>query len=297
MTSTELHQKIAAFVADRLNEDEYRARVRNTVKPCDDCAPSFTRDLVARMALPRNGRQEPSAERGRMLRDAPGGAGTAREPREPASADASQIVAPDRSLGDVVTTPGVVIALALVVAAVAFLLGGEESTKRLSVRAADEAVPVDIATPQPQNLFNEAVNSFSRIASGEVGVQVPGEKRREVEEYFAKNGVSYSVRFPSVALPLAGGIVSRYGGRAFAQLVYSAKDRAIYVVEVPAAELRGGTRLYVTADVLARLEKGERIGETTAEGQSLVMFRDGDLVIAAVGNMEPQELQRAVRGG
>jgi hypothetical protein len=297
MTSNELHQKIADFVADRLNEEEYRTRVRNAVRPCEDCGQTFTRDLVARTALARGAHAEATAaNRGPALTngttpddaaiDRPGLAAAAANPQRSA----------ERSLADIVSPVGIVIAVIAVVASLGMLMRSDPTDNGLEVREADEAVPVEVQASQPQNLFNEAVRTFSLVASGAIGVQVSGEKRSDVEEYFTKNGIAYSVRFPQVSLPLTGGIVSRYGDRAFAQLVYSSPAHAVYVIEVPAAELRGGTRLYVTPDILARLEKGERIREMTAEGESLVMFRDGDMVITAVGNMEPAQLERAVRG-
>jgi hypothetical protein len=299
MTSNELHSQIAAFVADRIDEEEFRARARSTVRPCEDCGPTFTRDLVARMALARGSRRDSGGQSGEPKSLANGrgdaaGAATRRvatDPRATAPADAQR-----RPLADIVTPAGVLVAIVAILGSLALLLRGEESPDGLGVRAAEEQVPVEVTAAQPQNLFNEAVRTFSQVASGALGVQVSGEKRRSVEEYFASNGVAYSVRFPQVSLPLTGGIVTRYGDRSFAQLVYSSKEHAVYIIETPVAELRDGKRLYVTPDILARLEGGERIRETTAEGESLLMFRDADIVITAVGNMEPAELERTVRG-
>lgn len=298
MTSNELHQQIAEFVADRLNEDEYRARARAAIRPCEDCGRTFTRDLAARMALSRSARPETSAdERGGLLSN---GAAIEEHPPERAHQPERQVTEPpgrlERFFGDLVSPAGIVVALLLVGLSLGWLLRSEESPTRLKLRTADEATPVEVKASQPQNLFNEAVRVFALLRRGEMEVQVPGEKRREVEEYFARNGVGYTVSFPSIALPLTGGIVSRYGDRAFGQLVYSSKEHAVYIFEVPTDELRGGKRLYVTQDILERLERGERIREMTAEGESLVMFRDGGLVITAVGNMAPEELSRFVRG-
>ena len=298
MTSKELHQQIAAFVADGLDEQEYRSRARTAVRPCEDCGRTFTRDLAARLALSGSGRQEPPPdERGGLLENGV-------EDRDEAAertalrehAPTQQPGALERVLGDLVSPAGIVLAALALVLAAGWMVRSEETVGGLTLRTADEAVPVEVTASQPQNLFNEAVRVFALLRRGEMEVQVPGEKRLAVEEYFAANGVGYSARFPNIALPLTGGIVSRYGDRAFAQLVYSSKDRAVYVFEVPTTELREGKRLYVTQDILERLERGERIRELTSEGESLVMFRDGDLVITAVGNMEPEELSRFVRG-
>lgn len=251
---------------------------------------------MARMALARSGRDEPEAAvgAGALLNGTVPGTSSHRhaaveEPVHPKAVE--------RALSEVISPVGIASAVAVLLIAVGWMLfGGEDTASELAVREADESAPVDVQHVQPQNLFNEAMRSFGLIARGELGVQVPGEKRRTVEEYFASNGITYAVSFPIARLPLTGGIVTRYGGRAFAQLVYSNDQHAVYVLQVPVDEVRSGKRLYIMPDVLARLEKGEKIREMTPEGESLVMLRQGDVVITAVGNMAPEELEALVRG-
>lgn len=294
MTANQLHKLITEFVAERSVDSAPRTRARGAAP--DDRGPTFTRDLIARMATARSGRNDaPASSDDRELLN--GAADTASEPSRPA-----QLPAPVplrgivRFASDLITPVGVVVSSVVVVLALAWMMSeSPTAVSGVDVRTADEAAPVDVVASQPQNLFNEAMRSFTLVASGQLGVQVPGETIRDVEKYFAANGVGYSVRFPIKAMPLTGGIVSRYGGRAFAQLVYTSGPQAVYVIEVPTEELRSGKRLYVTEDVLARLEKGERIQEMTPEGESLIMMSDGNLVIAAVGNMEPQQLARMIR--
>src|SRR5512133_1477301 len=275
VTAPELHTQIAEFVHNRLNEGEYRARMRGLAEDSSETGPAYTRDLAARLSLTRNDAPTDNSEPAASLPQGDGSSNDRPAARAQHEAPPPPETAIDRFALRTVSGGLIVAALVIAVIGIVLVTRNTEAQEGLNIAEADSAAPVQVEVTQPRNLFNEATSNFELVAAGKLGTQDSGESRREVEQHFADNGVGYTVEFPPVPLPLAGGIVSRYGDRNVAQLVYSHGAKAIYVLEVPKEEVRRGTSLYVTPDVLERLDRGEKIIEETPEGRSMVAFGSG----------------------
>jgi hypothetical protein len=285
VTSKELHEEITAFVTDRVDEREYRAKVQQNVKSCPDCRASYERELVARLAA-RDRSGSPGAPSA-----SPAGAldGTASSAAQRASAPgALRAHAGKPNWLDTFHTYyfssfGIVLALVLVIGCAFLLYSHRPAPGPLNAVHSDAAVKVDGMPSAPENFFNRAAKNFDAMLAGKLGVDSKTEDQAELREYFKSNGVSYPVLFEPVRASLAGGLVSHHGGQSFAHLVYSKGETYLYLFEVPYAALASGNVVYVTPDVLKRLDGGETIWEEPL-GSPLAMYRKGDIVIAALSN-------------
>jgi hypothetical protein len=194
----------------------------------------------------------------------------------------------DRFAASYMSPIGISIALLMVLGGAWFLFGSGlvESEQPFVVQEGATAPVADTSTSTlPANFFNKASKNFDAILAGQLAVQRATESRGELEQYFREHGVGYAVQFADVKAPLAGGVISEHDGTDLAHLVYASGDTLVYIFEVPESILRKGDIVYVTEDVLQRLNAGETIWVEEAPRQSQVVFKKGDVVMTITANV------------
>jgi hypothetical protein len=291
VTSSEIHEQITAFVEERLDEAEYRNKVRGQIAPCPDCRSTYEHELATRMVVHERAPQ-PS------LLGAPGGTigNPAAEPGggDYASLNGTRAHGEGERRSSFLTSPiGIVIALVVVVASGYMLLRSTDRGGDRIIVETPAAGGAARAPKGPENFFNKADDNFSALAGGKLSVQHATADQAELAKYFKENGVAYDVTFAPVHAALDGGIISEHGTTRLAHLVYMKDDATIYLFEVPVAMLRKGSVVTIPDVVFQQLDAGKTIWEEPS-GHRLAVFKKGDLVCAVVSNARREDLEKII---
>jgi hypothetical protein len=290
LTQKEIHEQITAYVNDRVDEQEYRKKIEGQIKDCPECRTSFEEELKARMVERPGPRQNFSS-------DAPGGTLSGQTNRLPSGEDsAAKNLQPDdngswlsRFGTNYISTGGIIVALLLVIGGVVMLVnppGGGGATSEQSFVVSEGAPVIDTSTStRPQNYFNKASKNFKEIRDGKFPLGVEASDNAALKQYFQQQSVGYDVQFPTVSIPLAGGVVSQHGSTRLAHILYAKDDTMIYVFQVPEQLLRQGNVMYVTEDVMQQLSAGQKIWVEESGTSSQVTYKQGDVIFNATSNV------------
>jgi hypothetical protein len=289
LTQKEIHEQITAYVNERVDEQEYRKKIEGQIKECPECRTSFEEELKARMVERPGGRQSFSTDAaGETLdgksRQLPSGHDSAAKSHQP-DGDESWL---SRFSANYVSSGGIIFALLLVIGGVGLLVytpgGGGAPEKSFVV--AEGAPVIDTSTStRPQNYFNKASKNFQAIRDGKFPLGVEATDNAMLKQYFQQQKLGYDVQFPTVTIPLAGGVVSQHGSTRLAHMLYTKADTMIYVFEVPEGLLRQGNVMYVTDDVMQRLTAGEKIWVEESGTHSQVTYKQGDVIFNVTSNV------------
>jgi hypothetical protein len=189
---------------------------------------------------------------------------------------------------------GMIVAALLVIGGLWVLIDEPGSSASAIVDTPAPAVSSDGTTKKvvAENFFNKALQNFEAIRAGQLSPQISTGDSHELSESFKEKGVGYDVVYPHVAAPLVGGVVSNHGDLHLAHIIYTKGEQVYYLFEVPQAELRKGEAIYVTKDVMDRLDHGEKVWQEPG-GELLVMFKKGEIVCAMVSNAPRAAMESA----
>ncbi len=299
VTCQEIHDQIAAFVSDRIDEAEYRHKIEQHIGACPDCGKRYHEEIHARLEAQESARaaaaaREASAAIGAR---ADGHRGAAAYAADRASTGTARDSWFDRFANEYVSAAGVGVAILLIVVGATMLyFGSQDVGAPAGPVAAAPVVRDSLARPdRPLNLFNAASFNYDRLRVGKLAVDQKSDDTGDLRSYFKEHGVGYPVEFGSVGAPLQGGFVSTHhtpnGERHFAHLVYSTGNTMLYLLEVPDSVLRKGDAVYLTDDAIGRLTSGEVLWEQPDEDRTLALFNRDGIVIAAVGNVDRPTMQ------
>jgi hypothetical protein len=304
VTCQEIHDQITAFVDDRIEEEEYRHKVQQHIKVCSDCRTAYEMELLTKLAVSKHGK--PASAPASLRKSIASGVDQLdaerrqqiEKSRPTASANDSWF---DRIAVGFLSPAGIGIAVVLVIAGAFGLLYAPAATPTDQV-VEQPAVPEPVQWKRPDNpvnFINAASHNYDLIQAGELTVQHQTADPKELEEFFKENGVSYPVLSEIVRAPLAGGVVSNHRvtqeqTEHFAHLVYAKDDMIFYVFEVPVEDLKEGSVVYLTEDMLERLDNGEKFWEQPTPTRTLVMFKQGDIVTVMVANANRPTVEQMV---
>lgn len=287
MTCKELHEEITAFVDNRVDEEEYRKKVQQHITYCPDCRAAYELELMTKLAArDRSARAAaPDSLRDSILEDVDKISRERKEEIQRSNRSARRSDWLDAFFANYFSPIGIGIALLLVIAGASVLLYQHRGLDVPAGLAKGGGAPVKVngVPSAPENFFNKAAKNFDAILAGQLDLEIKTEDSTELRSYFQSNGISYPVVFLPVRAPLAGGVISHHGKRNFAHLVFTKGSTYLYIFEVPYDALVAGDIVYVTPDVLKRLDNGEHIWEEPL-GNPLVMYKRGGVVMAAVSN-------------
>lgn len=294
LSCEDIHAQIKEYVQNRINEDEYRRDVAGHIQDCSSCREAYAEEVMTRMVVRSRfaGNATPEETRASIERSLDELSGASMPSRRHSHARRSKRKSPQVPI---------FVLLLLVTGLGAYILlfndwGPEEAaTETVAVeRPRRSTLPTSAPTRKstgPVNFFNQALENYKEVTSGELAVEYEASNLSALKQKFAENQVS-QVTFSGVSLPLKGGIVSTHGDVHLAHMVYSDGTTLLYVFEAPLSVLENGNAVYITQDVVEKLQSGEKIWLRSGGGINLVMYKNGDAVDAAVANAPPLKLQK-----
>jgi hypothetical protein len=295
LTCQELHEQISAYVDNRVDAVEYRRKIEQHISYCPECRAAYQAELATKMVVRDRYSRMPASES--LRRNIAGSldslSALEREEAERARPPLRRGDWIDRFAADYLSPTGIVVALLLVLGGAGLIVLFPRTGQSPVLSGGTGGPVVDTAAGgHSQNFFNKAEDNFQAIVDGKLHLQLATQKPEELQQYFKQNGVGYDVRFTQVRAPLAGGVVSQHGKTRFAHMVYTSGDTILYVFEVPHDALVRGDIVYVTSDVLERLDKGEDIWIEPMPNRSLVMIKRDGVMMAVAGNVPKATLQQ-----
>ena len=293
LSCEDIHAQIKEYVQNRINEDEYRRDVAGHIQDCSSCREAYAEEVMTRMVVRSRfpGNATPEETRTSIERSLNALSGTSLPARRHSYTRRSKRKSPQVPI---------FVLLLLVTGLGAYILffndwGPEETVTETVERPRRSTRPTSAPTRKssgPVNFFNQALENFKSIESGELSVQFEATNLSSLKQTFSENQVS-SVAFAGVSLPLKGGIVSTHNDDVhLAHMVYSDGTTLLYIFEAPLSTLENGSAVYITQDIAEELQSGEKIWVRSDGGVNLVMYKNGDVVEAAVANTPPLKLQR-----
>ena len=293
MTSKELHSEILRNVTDRLDLDVYKKEGEASVRNCPECRKEYEEELKRKMVVRKRSDGEQRATTTPEALERSLDAIEKAENRRRASYSR-------RSRRSAAGVPlFILLALILALGAYIILFDDKPDSETSAVSTASSTAGQgagEIPQPTrrstgPANLFNQAMANYQNLMEEKLEVEYKASDLSSLSTTFAGQGIP-SLTFTGASLPLQGGVVSKHGESSLPHLIYREGETRLYVTEVPVSVLKEEKGVYVTQDVLAQLEAGEKIWMEAPMRGHLVMYKEGDAVIVAVANRSSLDMKK-----
>ncbi len=293
MTCKDIHEQITAYVDNRVDEAEYRAKMQQHIKQCSECRAAYEMELLTKTVVHQHSRR---AEAPESLRAAIAG-GMEEISREQAQAGVNARTAQprreegllDRFLPMFTSPVGIAVAVLLIAVALARIVpAGGEQAEAGSPRATPK-LERNIPAGGPEYFTSKASDNFQAVVQGKLGLQHTTSDCDDLSGFFQRKGVKYPVVCIPTSMKLSGGVVSEHGATRYAHLVYSSGNIIAYVFEVPNADLQKGDIVFLSSDVANQLESGKVYWEDPGNAH-LALFKHGDVVCAVVSNAPRKQM-------
>lgn len=302
MSPQQLHSELTTFVQNRLDEDEYRTKLGQTITPCSSCGHAYQIEVAARLGSQGAGLYAgdphgyldtvPSSI---MLRS--NGVHRGDAPLRSAPAPPSGWI--DRFEADWLSTGGVVLSFGIIAGMLWFL--GVFAPSRPTVlpgqvveQSDEDAVPRRVV---PVNVLNQVARNLRALRRGQLEFGYKSESTEGLKEFFSAEKVSYAPEIPATRLPLKGGFVSAHGPagtQIFAHWVYGDNRNLIVFFAIPASDLTDGSRFYLTADTRARLNAGEKLWEDFGDDGTICCYQRKGIVYAIASTLDKSDLRSSI---
>ncbi len=263
MNCTEFDEQITPAVDDRLREDEAIA-FRDHASVCPACRRSYEAELSTRNLI---------RQRVHMV-------------RTPGSVAASIVdrLASERTAG----TPAIfrrwspsvyrsVLAVAAVVAAV-YLISSPGFSD-------DPGFPA-----MREDVFAHSIVTYAGVMGGQMKPDIESAHPDVLQAFFAGK-TSFPVRVHTVRdFTPVGAMLHESGGVPLAQVLYNAGNTTVYVYQTCWQTVQDGRKLQLPTRILSALRSGSAYVEENADGQTMVLWTEGQTLCGAVADMHTQEL-------
>jgi len=301
VTHQDLHEQITAYVDNRIDPVENRARIEEHIRYCPECRERFEQELTTKMMvrerLPRVGASDALRS---SISDDLDREGSERPSASSAFAHTTQsggII--DRFAVNLLSRAGVVAAsLAVIVGAWLLVRNTHEPVISVSGSTAVNDTAKTAQPPVSANFINVSAEQFQGLLEKKVGIAHPTDDQTELASLFQAEGVSYPIPFRTVRAALTGGNVVKVGKGSVAQWAYLRGDTtAILFVAAPIESLRQGNSYSLTPDAVKKLEGGETIWqEFGLNAQAVIYDSKTHTVSCIIANTPPRELKEIVPG-
>jgi anti-sigma factor RsiW len=128
------------------------------------------------------------------------------------------------------------------------------------------------------------------VVSGRIKPQGLAGSPEELQGFFAGK-TDFSVVIPELSgFTLLGGALNDHAGTALAHVVYAHDNEVLYMYETCWNTVKQGQKLHIPARAKEELLRTGWFSETGPNGESLVLWTDGNTLCAAVARMEKSDL-------
>ena len=142
------------------------------------------------------------------------------------------------------------------------------------------------------NVIEQSFANYSALQRGQLAPQLASSVPEQLQGFFAGK-TDFPVVIPEVIdFALAGGVVNNHAGTALAHVLYVRGNQMLYMYEACWSTVMQGEKLQVPEYARDELLRTGWFAESRPDGESLVLWTDGNTLCAAVARMEKRELMK-----
>jgi hypothetical protein len=184
---------------------------------------------------------------------------------------------------------GIILALLLIVFSLFYIFKTDSKPNAPQLSVLEETKkPADLPV---QNLFNVASNSFNEMIVKSFEPTKINDKI-EFDKFLKDESVQYvSTNLIPKGGKFTGGFVSEVKGVKLANGIFLNGKLITTILYVPFETLKLGTPVYVTSEVINKLNSGDKIIESINDNHTICMFKTGSDVITAVSDGTVTDVQ------
>lgn len=145
-------------------------------------------------------------------------------------------------------------------------------------------------SPADNDVVHQSLNNFDAVVAGTLKPEVASNNHAEVSSFFARR-VNYTVNVPRMkSCILIGGLVSSYGGKPLAHVVYRHDGEVIYLYEVDVRTVLEGKTLVISSKAKEELLRNGWYIQSEHPKCSVVMWMVDSTLCTAVADIDKGEL-------
>jgi hypothetical protein len=141
-----------------------------------------------------------------------------------------------------------------------------------------------------EDVFAQSIVTYAGVIGGQMKPDVES-ARPDVLQAFFTGKTTFPVRIHAVRdFSPIGAMLHESGGVPLAQVLYNAGSTTVYVYQTCWQTVQDGRKLQLPAHILSALRNGSPYVEENADGQTMVLWTEGQTLCGAVANMQKQDL-------
>jgi len=152
------------------------------------------------------------------------------------------------------------------------------------------ASSVTAASFAGNDVILQSLTNFRAVVSGDIKPQILSGVPENVRNYFAGK-TEFPVLVPSMKnCTLVGGGLNKFSGTAMAHVVYSHEGQVVYMCQACFEAVMKGDNLNLPERAKNELQRTGWFSETSPGGDTIVLWKKGSTLCAAVARMNKAEL-------
>ncbi|MEK9137911.1 MAG: zf-HC2 domain-containing protein [Bacteroidota bacterium] len=157
--------------------------------------------------------------------------------------------------------------------------------------------PTSRAAFASNDVILQSLTNYRGVVNGEIKTQLVSGERDRMEEFFA--GITdYAVHLPRRKdCRLIGGVQNEHAGTKLAHLVYKHEDEVVYIYQACLATVMEGEKLGLPAAAKDDLARTGWFAQTESDGRTVVLWKKGKALCAAVARMSKEDLIACLASG
>ncbi len=143
----------------------------------------------------------------------------------------------------------------------------------------------------------QSLSNFQAVIGGAIKPQIISDVPESVQIYFSGK-TEFPVLVPSMRhCTLVGGAVNECAGTVIAHVVYRREGKLIYMCQACLATVTKGDKLNIPDRAKSGLEQTGWFSETTQDGNTVILWKKGATLCAAVAQMSREDLLACLTEG
>jgi hypothetical protein len=160
----------------------------------------------------------------------------------------------------------------------------------LDNNAPPSSLPESTASLEGNNVIQQSLSNFRGVVNGDIKPQIVSNVPDDVRSFF-----SGKTEFPVLVLAmkhctLVGAVLNDYSGVSLAHVVYKRDDDVVYMYQTCWETVMTGDKLQLPEDAKAELQQTGWFSEERPDGNTVVIWRSGKTLCAAVARMSKVDL-------
>ena len=150
--------------------------------------------------------------------------------------------------------------------------------------------PSSLFSPPDNNVIRQSLSNYHALVSGDIKLQLVSNEPELLRRFF-DGKTEYPVLLPAMKeCTLVGGVVNNYSGTMLAHVVYRHDSGIVYMYQACWSTVMKGEKLKLPESAQSALKRTGWFVEADPDGDTIVLWRKGNTLCAAVAHMPKENL-------